>query len=203
MQTHNCRLFVIFAQAADVAVILRRGPTGWYHVVRWDTKRDEFLQGAWLRGRIYEGLCDISPDGELLLYFVYKHIRRPSTHCYTALSRVPWLHALVIWPNPGWPISYGGRFVGKRLIAPRGTLAKPYPVLPKGIHLGRGDAPPHASTDEVEGADWTGHDQRGRLCYTVGGTLYRMANDQPQLLADFTDLRPNPQPPPEAAKRPL
>ena len=93
--------------------------------------------------------------------------------------------------------------MGQRVIAPRGTLAKPYPELPKGIHLGRGDAPPHASTNEVEGAGWTGRDQNGRLCYTVGGELFRMANNCPQRLADFSDLRPDPQPPPEWAKRPI
>jgi hypothetical protein len=66
------RLFVIFANAANEAVIFRRGPAQWYHLIRWDTRNDEFHPGAWIRGRIYPERCDLSPDGELLLYFVHQ-----------------------------------------------------------------------------------------------------------------------------------
>jgi hypothetical protein len=48
------RLYVITATAEPTAVILRRGPSRWYHVIQWDMHRDEFVHGAWVKGRIYE-----------------------------------------------------------------------------------------------------------------------------------------------------
>ena len=48
------KLFVILAQREHAAVILRRGPSAWYHVIQWDTRRDSFVHGAWIKGRIYD-----------------------------------------------------------------------------------------------------------------------------------------------------
>lgn len=109
-----CRLFVILAYDAPVAVILRRGPSRWYHVIRWHTDLDTFEPGAWLRGRIYEKRCDISPDGELFVYFCHGGAYREGyTDSWTAVSRAPWLYALALWP---WGSTYGGggRFVENR-----------------------------------------------------------------------------------------
>ena len=65
----TARLFVIPARDVAKAVIIRRGPSAWHHLIAWDTKRDVFEHGAWFRGRIYPERCDLSPDGELFLYF--------------------------------------------------------------------------------------------------------------------------------------
>jgi hypothetical protein len=63
------RLFVVLAREAPIGVILRRGPAAWYHVILWHTDTDHFERGAWFKGRIYEERCDLSPDGQLFLYF--------------------------------------------------------------------------------------------------------------------------------------
>ena len=65
-------LFATFAKQADVAVIFRRAPSDWYHVIRWDTHDDTFQHGAWFKGRIYAEKCDIAPDGDLLLCFMHQ-----------------------------------------------------------------------------------------------------------------------------------
>lgn len=52
------RLAILFAARAPVAVIFRRG------------------RGHWFHGRIYTRRCDLSPDGELLVYFASKFNRR-------------------------------------------------------------------------------------------------------------------------------
>jgi hypothetical protein len=70
-----CRLFVIHAREKPVALILRRGPARWYHLIAWRTDTDTFEHGAWFRGRIYEDRCDLSPDGELFLYFALQGSR--------------------------------------------------------------------------------------------------------------------------------
>jgi hypothetical protein len=40
-----CWMVVLLAKQAPVGVILRRGPTRWWNVTLWDTKRDEFRIG--------------------------------------------------------------------------------------------------------------------------------------------------------------
>jgi hypothetical protein len=98
----GCWMFVLLAKQAHVGVILRRGPTQWWRVTLWDTKRDRFEGGQWFRGRIYPDKCDVSPDGKLLVYFAGKfrerEIQRGYRGTWTAVSRPPYLTALALWP---------------------------------------------------------------------------------------------------------
>jgi hypothetical protein len=60
------RAYVILARKAQVGVIFRRGPSKQVLLIKWDLERDTFAFGQWLRGRIYERRCDLSPQGDLL-----------------------------------------------------------------------------------------------------------------------------------------
>ncbi len=91
------RLFVVIARKSPVAVVFRRGPSKRVLLVRWDLNTDEFLEGQWLNGRIYERRCDLSPSGERLIYFAANH-RKPY-FSWTAVSRPPFLTALALWPK--------------------------------------------------------------------------------------------------------
>jgi len=98
------RLSILQAPAADVAVIFRRGPSKHVEVVRWDMRRDSFVRGHWFQGRIYTRRSDLSPDGKLLVYFASKFNSQTVndgeyTYAWTAVSRVPWLTALGLWPK--------------------------------------------------------------------------------------------------------
>ena len=127
------RLHLIQASDADVAVIFRRGPSKRVELVRWDTSRDVFERGQWFHGRIYERRSDLSPDGELLVYFASKLGGRPPsdpsyTYAWTAVSKPPWLTALALWPKGNcW--HGGGLFLGKRrlLLNHRPEVALPHP----------------------------------------------------------------------------
>jgi hypothetical protein len=205
MNESRCRLFVITAAAAPKAIILRRGPSKWYHLTAWDMEHDTFEGGAWLHGRIYEQKCDLSPDGNLFVYFAHNIIAigERILDSYTALSRPPWLHALVIWPQ-GTTYGGGGRFCGNRQLSLRPVYGgDAFPALPRGLQIVEGPAEYHKSTNEVEAADWTGRDHHYRLIYTIGGKLFRVENSRAMELADFASQKPDPQPPPESAKRPL
>jgi len=105
------------APRAGVAVIFRRGPSKWVEVIRWDTHNDQFERGAWFNGRIYEKRCDLSPDGELLIYFAsrFASVDPEYTCAWTAVSRPPWLSALALWPKGDcwWG---GGLFLSKRQV---------------------------------------------------------------------------------------
>ena len=72
------RLHVILAREAPKAVVFRRGPSGRVCTVGWDLATDTFTMGQWLKGRIYEYRSDLSPDGELMIYFA-TDFRRPDT----------------------------------------------------------------------------------------------------------------------------
>lgn len=208
VSTHvSPRLFVIFAKEADEAVVFARGPSAWFHVIRWDTRRDSFESGAWIRGKIYPERCDLSPDGKLLLYFVYQGRRRGTTYtpAWTAVSRSPWLKALALWPwNSTW--GGGGHFEGKRkVVLAAGCEWKAHPDHPPaGLEVGWGSNRIHASSNEVDGAEWSGRDQRGRLIFARDGRLHWLRNDQSAVvLADFNADKPDPREAPEWAAEPL
>jgi hypothetical protein len=198
------RLFVILAQNAPAAVVLRRGPAAWVQLVSWDTRRDAFTHGAWFRGRIYERKCDLSPDGQLFVYAAFKgnRLRTAFTDSWTAVSRPPWLHALALWPM-GTTYGGGGRFVGDRRLVLRGARAT-HPEQPcEGLEIVDGEAPLQRSTDEVEGADWSGRAQRNRLVYASKGRLFARTGGRDIELADLTTQQPDPEPAPEWATVPL
>jgi hypothetical protein len=198
-------LFVLLARDRPVAVILRRGPSDWFHVISWDTARDRFEHGAWLRGRIYEDRCDLSPDGELLLAFVMQGRKSGSstTHAWSAVSRPPWLHALALWPQ-GTTYGGGGRFTGKRSLVLRSGAPRAHPDHPAtGLEVTAGNPPLHASSAEVEGAEWSGRDHAGHVVFTRGYALLRRVGDREATLAHFEALIPDPQPAPASARKPL
>jgi hypothetical protein len=200
------KLFVIFARDVPTAVILRRGPTDWYHVLKWETDTDAITPGAWIRGRIYEESCDLSPDGRLLLYFVRQASRGQTefSDSWTAISRVPWLSALVLWPHGG-PDEGGGRFINNQRVKLRSLWSRAthrdFPL--RGLKAVQGKPEYHRSSEEVADAEWSGRDQLNRLVFTRHGQLYRQSVEGDQLIADLTDLMPDPQPAPEWASRPL
>ncbi len=107
----TCRLSVFLSRRTAIGVILRRGPSRWVQMVHWDRGSDRFTPGQWFHGRVYERLCDLSPDGRYFLYFAAKHGRTGRRDndigdAWTAVSRPPYFTALGLWPNIGsW---YGG-----------------------------------------------------------------------------------------------
>lgn len=115
------RIFCIPATQAPVVAVLRRGPSAWSHVGRWDVGSGRFEPGSWLRGTIYPQRCDLSPDGRWLAYFALK-TPAPWTPgpTYIAISRLPWVHALVAWGTGGtW--TQGVHFVEDRDVWDPGT----------------------------------------------------------------------------------
>jgi hypothetical protein len=107
----SCRLYCILARDGGSAVIFRRGPSKLVQLLKWDLHTDEVTPGQWFKGRIYERRCDLSPDGELLVYFAAKHTGPLGT--WTAVSRPPYLTALALWPK-GDAWGGGGHFFSKR-----------------------------------------------------------------------------------------
>ena len=90
-------LFAIVARHAPVAVIFRRGPSKQVLLIKWHLDTDKLDHGQWLKGRIHERRCDLSPSGNLLIYFAVSF--KPPFYSWTAISKPPFLTALVLWPK--------------------------------------------------------------------------------------------------------
>lgn len=116
MQTtpSHVRIYAILARRASLAIVFRRGPSKNLLLIKWNTSNDEFEFGQWFKRRIYERRCDLSPEGDLLLYFAANY-RKPF-YSWSAVSRPPFLTALAFWPK-GDAWGGGGHFLSRKRIA--------------------------------------------------------------------------------------
>ena len=172
--TPQAKLHFILAREAHAAVIFRRGPGKLVQIVKWNTDTDTFEPGQWFKGRIFEDRSDISPAGTKLLYFAEKitpvTLKDPNytTH-WTAVSKLPYLTALALWPNgdrtckstyvQAKDMEGGGVFVSdtELMLNILFTDTSPHPEhLPKGLSVITGrdwaDRRPVLQTDMD---DWT------------------------------------------------
>jgi len=44
----RCWQFVLLARKAPMGLVIRRGPSKWWHLTLWDTRQDRFTSGQWL-----------------------------------------------------------------------------------------------------------------------------------------------------------
>lgn len=108
------RLHVLLARDARSAVVIRRGPARHVATIGWDRARDRFSVGQWMYGRIYERRCDLSPDGQHLIYFAMNgRWHSQAKGSWTALSRAPYLKALTLWAKGDCWLG-GGLFLSKK-----------------------------------------------------------------------------------------
>jgi hypothetical protein len=108
------RLHVLLARDSNIGVIIRRGPAKAVCTVVWNRATNEFTVGQWMRGRIYERRCDVSPDGKYLIYFAMNgRWQSEAKGAWTAISRVPYLKAITLFPKGDCWVG-GGLFTGRR-----------------------------------------------------------------------------------------
>ncbi len=92
------RIFCIPATATNVVAVLRRGPSGWFNLGKWDVGQASYEAGSWLKGRVFPQRCDVSPDGRWFCYFAFSGgAQWDLGDAYCAVSRLPWLTALAAW----------------------------------------------------------------------------------------------------------
>ena len=112
--TFPARLHVLLARDAPIGLVIRRGPAEHVSTLKWDRAKGKVELGQWLKGRIYERRCDLSPCGRYFLYFARGKGHHPETKgTWTALSIAPYLKAIKIW-GKGDCWQGGGLFTGRR-----------------------------------------------------------------------------------------
>lgn len=201
-------IHIEFASASPVAAILRRGSTQWVRLLSWNTADDTVHAGSWFHGRIYEDGCSVSPDGTYFAYFALKYHGRKTrgvNHAWTAVSKLPWLTALALWPQSS---THGGRAKfsdNKTLIIDcphweslktEDKLPDDFIVHPRWIGV---DAPeqslPCVPRSQASFNGFKGIDQLGRDFEYADCKLKRDG----RVIVDFKDMYPNPQSSPECA----
>jgi|KBSSwiStaDraftv2_1062776.scaffolds.fasta_scaffold74160_4 hypothetical protein len=164
-------VFVISARKAPVAVVFRRGPSKQVLLLKWNLATDKLQLGQWFKGRIYERRCDLSPSGDLLIYFAAKF--KPPLYSWTAISRPPFLTALALWPKGdtwgGGGVFDAGHSVrlnhlpGQDDLAPGFSLRGNIKVACFGQYSGRGeDFPIYHFLLERNGWKYRGHATESR-----------------------------------------
>ena len=113
----SCQLFFIVARQANVALILRRGPSKWVQLIKWNIDQDSFETGQWFHGRVYESKCDVSPDGKRFVYFARKERRNAQHTTWTAVSNIPYFTAVAFIPNGNHSYGGGGMFKSNSSVA--------------------------------------------------------------------------------------
>lgn len=108
------RLHVLLARDAPLGLVIRRGPSDRVATILWHRQKDTFEVGQWLKGRLYERRCDLSPSGSHFLYFAMNgHWKSASRGSWSAISRAPYLRAIGFFPK-GDCWHGGGLFTGKK-----------------------------------------------------------------------------------------
>ena len=94
-----------------MGVVIRRGPSRQVCTLLWDRRTDTFALGQWLKGRIYERRCDLSPDGTHFIYFAMDgKWHSLSKGSWSAISLAPFLKAMTFFPK-GDCWNGGGLFI--------------------------------------------------------------------------------------------
>jgi len=165
-------LYVLLARAARRAVVFRRGPSKQVLLLSWNLDTDRLREGQWLKGRIYERRCDLSPSGERMVYFAAS--QKPPYRTWTAVSRPPWLTALALWAK-GDTWGGGGLFLGENVI----ELADPR------LHVTQGVLPRFMAVRELGGDAEALRRQRDGWVLVSRGQEKRLARgfalDPPQI----------------------
>ena len=103
------------ATRAPVALVFRRGPSAWWHLLKWNLEDGSLGRGVWVKKKLYPRRCDLSPDGALMCFYLAGGFPQHPTvsdayyptpvtgahRVFGGISRVPWLHPLKQWEEAG------------------------------------------------------------------------------------------------------
>jgi hypothetical protein len=101
MTEHPARIHLLPAKASPVVCIIRRKPSKCFHIIKWNTSNDEFEHGSWFHGKLYPMRCDVSFDGQWMVYLAMG----ANGETWNGICNPPWLKTIWDAPNMG---TWGG-----------------------------------------------------------------------------------------------
>lgn len=121
------RIHLIPAKEAPYVAIIRRKPSRWFHIVRWNTETDAVEHGSWFWGSFYPKRCDVSFDGQWMIYLAYD-MAHGEDRPWNGVCRLPFLKTIAECENVGAWLG-GGYWRDKRtlLLNARGPLVGTLP----------------------------------------------------------------------------
>ena len=90
------RIHLLPAKQAPSVVILRRKPSRYLHVMLWNTVADKIDHGSWFQGNFDFWGCDLSWDGQYLVYGAQSTRKWES---WMGVCKAPWLKSLKDFPT--------------------------------------------------------------------------------------------------------
>jgi hypothetical protein len=125
VRRYRSRIHLLVARKAPSVVILQRKRAKLFHVVVVDTRKHRVEEGSWFRGKLYVMRCDVSFDGEYMVYLAMGS----GGDTWNGVCRLPWLTTLTEAENIGtW--NGGGYFASARVLRTNGWRSAERP-LPK------------------------------------------------------------------------
>lgn len=103
-------LYIIPACSSPQALVIRRGPSKWWHLLMWDRDTGRVKPGSWFNGKLYPERCDLSPRGDWMVLLAYRGHREPLA--WTALCKPPSASAIGFWPQDS--VKVGGGYFDER-----------------------------------------------------------------------------------------
>ncbi|MGD9857138.1 MAG: hypothetical protein AB7U20_19505 [Planctomycetaceae bacterium] len=105
----TARIHLLPAFKAPICVVLLRRRSKWFHVLKWNLLNDELTSGSWFHGKLYIKRCDVSWDGQWMVYLAMGS----DAKTWNGLCCPPWLKTSLDSENVGsW--AGGGVFTGPR-----------------------------------------------------------------------------------------
>lgn len=106
----NLTTYVLPAAQSPLALVIRRGPSKWWHFMLWDRDTGVVTPGSWFHGIVHPWRCDLSPRGDWAIMLAYRATNTPPA--WTALFQPPYITAQVFWPLEHAKVG-GGFFDGR------------------------------------------------------------------------------------------
>ncbi|MCC6547519.1 hypothetical protein IT570_10165 [Candidatus Sumerlaeota bacterium] len=97
MRAPSTTLYIHPASHSPLALVIRRGPSKWWHFLLWDRDTGIITPGSWFNGMIYPHRCDLSPRGNWMLLLAGNATNDPCA--WTAVCQPPNVKAICFFPQ--------------------------------------------------------------------------------------------------------
>jgi hypothetical protein len=119
------RIHLLPAKGSPYVAVIRRKPSKIFHIIRWNTQKDILEYGSWFKGKLYPKRCDISFDGQWMVYLAMG----AKGNTWNGVCQLPWLKTYLEGENLGTWFG-GGYWKTEKELLLNGRWAEPNKSIP-------------------------------------------------------------------------